>query len=176
MHRDWQYYYFCGTLFKRIGMIGFGFRSLVLISFLILAFGGSLVAQNNITPTLKQQFDLRVVVDGLRMTGGSLRINLYDSDEGFPDNPNLAIASRIVPVDGEMVTVVFKGLNSGTYGIGVLHDEDENGKMSFSAFGLPKEGYTCSNNARGFMGPPKFSRAAFLLDADQMTHKMRIRY
>lgn len=131
------------------------------------------------TPQLgsDQQVDLTVIVEGLRTTGGTLRVSLFDSPDGFPDQPNRARAFINIPVTHAEERVVFRGLPSGTFGIGVLHDEDDNETMTFSLLGWPIEGYACSNNARGLLGPPKFSKAAFELGAGQPPiHRIRMRY
>ena len=45
-----------------------------------------------------------------------------------------------------------------------FHDVNENGKMDTNFIGIPKEPIGISNNAKGFMGPPKFNNAKFLLN------------
>lgn len=39
--------------------------------------------------------------------------------------------------------------------------------MDTNFFGIPKEDYGCSNNARGFMGPPKYDDAKFQLSENK---------
>jgi uncharacterized protein (DUF2141 family) len=39
--------------------------------------------------------------------------------------------------------------------------------MDTKLFGIPKEPYGFSNNAKGFMGPPSFEDAKFVLDHDK---------
>ena len=39
--------------------------------------------------------------------------------------------------------------------------------MDTNLFGIPKEDYGCSNNARGFMGPPKYNDAKFQLTGNK---------
>ena len=44
-------------------------------------------------------------------------------------------------------------------------------------FGIPKEAYGCSNNAKGFMGPPKYEDAKFMLTSKQQhTNRDLIRF
>ncbi|MNT83012.1 hypothetical protein D3C72_2228260 [compost metagenome] len=55
----------------------------------------------------------------------------------------------------------------------VYHDENNNGKLDKNFIGMPKEPVACSNNAKGFMGPPKYEDAKFIITADtKMTIKM----
>jgi uncharacterized protein (DUF2141 family) len=43
----------------------------------------------------------------------------------------------------------------------MFHDENDNNKMDNNFLGIPIEDYGCSNNAKGFMGPPKWIDAKF---------------
>ena len=52
----------------------------------------------------------------------------------------------------------------GTYAIGIFHDANLNNRLDNYFFGVPREQYGFSNNARGFMGPPSFDDAAFKVE------------
>jgi uncharacterized protein (DUF2141 family) len=56
---------------------------------------------------------------------------------------------------------VFRNVAPGTYGISAIHDENNNGKLDTNFIGMPTEDYCASRNARGFMGPPRFTDAKF---------------
>ena len=58
---------------------------------------------------------------------------------------------------------VVKNVPDGTYAVSFVHDKNSNGKMDKNFMGIPKEDYGCSNNAKGFMGPPKWEDAKFEL-------------
>ncbi|MEN8835700.1 MAG: DUF2141 domain-containing protein [Polaribacter sp.] len=49
----------------------------------------------------------------------------------------------------------------------MFYDENNNGKMDTKLFGVPKEPYGFSNNAKGFMGPPSFEEAKFTLASNK---------
>ncbi len=55
-------------------------------------------------------------------------------------------------------------LPPGTYAIGIFHDANLNNRLDNYFFGVPREQYGFSNNARGFMGPPSFEDAAFSVE------------
>jgi len=59
--------------------------------------------------------------------------------------------------------VIFKNLPEKTYAVCVFHDEDSDGKLKTNWLGMPREGVGSSNNAKGRLGPPRFSAAAFPL-------------
>ncbi len=151
------------------------FSSLFSFIFLCSLSISTALAQHE-APGLLPEADLIVVVENLRLTGGTLRVSLFQSESGFPDDPSQAVLYDTVTVRRAYEELHFRGLTPGLYGLGVLHDEDENGVMSFSTFGIPNEGYACSNNARGFMGPPKFQKAAFQVPPGVSVHRVRMRY
>ena len=73
----------------------------------------------------------------------------------------------LVKIKDKKSVVVFKDLPKGEYAVSFVHDENNNKKMDTNFFGIPKEDYGCSNNATGFMGPPKYNDAKFLLSENK---------
>jgi uncharacterized protein (DUF2141 family) len=72
-----------------------------------------------------------------------------------------------VKVISNSVTVFFENLKPGIYAISVYQDIDANGKMNQNFLGIPKEPVGVSNNAEGFMGPPKYEDAKFNLNSNK---------
>jgi uncharacterized protein (DUF2141 family) len=92
--------------------------------------------------------ELRVAVQGVASSSGSLMIGLYDSEEHFRSAiANAATAgllngrSRLVGIAMRAVAgtqgVVLTNLESGTYAVIVFHDENDNGKLDESPWGYP---------------------------------------
>jgi uncharacterized protein (DUF2141 family) len=90
--------------------------------------------------------ELRVAVQGVASSLGSLMIGLYDSEEHFRSAiANAATAgllndrSRLVGIAMRAVAgtqgVVFTNLEPGTYAVIVFHDENDNGKLDESPWG-----------------------------------------
>ena len=107
--------------------------------------------------------NLTVSVSGLKSNTGTVKVGLYNSDETFLKSTYKSIVSEI---KNNEVTVTFIGIPEGEYGISAYQDENNNGKLDRNAMGIPSEDYACSNNAKGFMGPPLFSDAKFNVDKD----------
>ena len=63
--------------------------------------------------------------------------------------------------------MTFENIPEGTYAVSIFHDENNNDKLDSNFIGIPKEDYGCSNNAKGFMGPPKWKDAKFELNSDK---------
>lgn len=73
---------------------------------------------------------------------------------------------RVAASEGE-VSVTFTDVAPGDYAVQVHHDQNGNGKMDFSFFGLPKEPYGFSRDAKPMLAPPKFEKASFpVVDGD----------
>jgi uncharacterized protein (DUF2141 family) len=131
--------------------------------------------------------DLKVVIDGVRSSAGSLMIGLYDSEDHFQNAIKnsakvglLNDSSRLVGISmraiGGTQSVVFTNLQPGTYAVIVFHDENDNGKLDENGWGVPTEGYGFSNNAEGFLGPASFKDAAVTLDQADETVEIRLNY
>jgi uncharacterized protein (DUF2141 family) len=71
--------------------------------------------------------------------------------------------------------VSFQGLAKGTYAVALIHDENANSKMDMAIF-LPKEGFGFSRNPAVVTGPPKFKAAAFAVDADEVSQRVKMKY
>ena len=106
---------------------------------------------------------LTVKFTGLRGRGGVVRAMIWKDAAGFPTQPEKSLAQKSAPVAGPEVELSFSGLQRGTYAVAAYLDENNNGTLDLSIFGWPKEPTAASNGARGLMGPPSFSAAAFEL-------------
>jgi uncharacterized protein (DUF2141 family) len=115
-------------------------------------------------------------IAGLRSSNGYVKIALFHSKEGFPDNPEKALKKQIRGIDSLSCHMSFNNIEYGEYAIGIFHDENGNGEMDTGLFGIPKEGYGASNDAKGFMGPPKYRDAKFTLRSDTLHMKITMNY
>ena len=101
---------------------------------------------------------------------GEIHIAIYDSAEAFEADrgekggaaPGIT-QGTIEMVEPGSVTYRYE-LPPGTYAIGIFHDANLNNRLDNYFFGVPREQYGFSNNARGFMGPPSFEDAAFSVE------------
>jgi uncharacterized protein (DUF2141 family) len=130
---------------------------------------------------------LKVTIDGIASSEGSLMIGLYDSEEHFKtavaNAANVGLLndrSRLVGIAMRAIagsqTVVFTNLAPGTYGIIVFHDANDNGKLDENPWGVPTEGYGFSNNAEGFMSAPTFKDAGVTLDTANRAITITLKY
>ena len=113
--------------------------------------------------------ELIVRVDNIK-EAGEIHIAIYDSAEAFEADrgekggaaPGIT-QGTIEMVEPGSVTYRYE-LPPGTYAIGIFHDANLNNQLDNYFFGVPREQYGFSNNARGFMGPPSFEDAAFSVE------------
>ncbi|HEU4788990.1 MAG TPA: DUF2141 domain-containing protein [Flavobacterium sp.] len=110
-----------------------------------------------------QNVNLTVSVSGLKSDTGVLKVGLYNSDGTFLKSTYKSITSEI---KNNSAIVTFVGIPKGEYGISTYQDENNNGKLDKNIMGIPSEDFACSNNAKGFMGPPAYEDAKFNINKD----------
>tara|TARA_R110002126_G_scaffold277560_5_gene423607 strand:- start:1422 stop:1841 length:420 start_codon:yes stop_codon:yes gene_type:complete len=129
---------------------------------LILAFIFSGISTTN---AQEETFNLTVNISGLSSNKGTLMVGIYNKKENFL---NKQFKGDLAKIENKKSVVVFKNLPKGEYAVSFIHDENDNKKMDTNFIGIPKEDYGCSNNATGFMGPPKYDDAKFQLSENKV--------
>ena len=119
---------------------------------------------------------IRVFAEGLHREAGQVRISLFATPEGFPDQGERCLQWGFARLLGDQAYLVFAPVRPGSYAVAVFHDEDGNGKMRKDWLGRPKEGWGVSRDAQGRFGPPRFEDAAFEAAGDTMTIHLQLRY
>jgi len=120
--------------------------------------------------------DLKVAVAGVRSASGTVMIGLYDSAEGFGVAIKHATEAGLLTDKGRLAgvalraapgtqSIIFTQLHPGRYAVIAFHDENDNGRLDESPWGVPTEGYGFSNDAQGFLTAPSFDAAGLTLDA-----------
>ena len=105
-------------------------------------------------------------------TKGEMHLAIYDDADVFEnDNGEKGGAAKGI-IDG-VIEEVGTGtatyrfvLPNGTYAIGIFVDANYNNEMDRNFFGVPKEQYGFSNDAKGSFGPPSFKDASFTVSGD----------
>jgi uncharacterized protein (DUF2141 family) len=119
---------------------------------------------------------IHVDVEGLRSDRGQVVCALYSSADGFPKDANKVRARIQLAASGRRGVCDFTGLQPGTYAVALFHDENSNGKLDTNFMGVPHEGTGASNNAKGHLGPPKFSDAVFRFSGGRLQLKITVNY
>lgn len=120
---------------------------------------------------------LIVEMKGFRSDKGKALVALFASRDGFPDKPKKAIRRIEVVIKQRAAVAVLDDVAPGTYAVAVLHDEDGDRAMKTGLFGIPREGYGASQDARGRFGPPSFADARFhLRPGRRATTRIKLAY
>lgn len=103
---------------------------------------------------------VQLAIENIRNTNGELRILVFQSSEGFPDDPGRAVFSATKAPAGS-VAIEIPGLQVGQrYAFSVMHDENGDGKLNTNFLGIPKEGIGLSRAPNLWLGKPKFEDCA----------------
>jgi uncharacterized protein (DUF2141 family) len=139
-------------------------------------------------PSSVMASELRITVEGIRSSHGTILIGLYDSLEtftraielsdkdGFLNDPNRFAAVALRANVAMRSAVVLTNLAPGSYAIILFHDENGNGKLDKNALGVPTEPYGFSNNVQGFLGPPAYKEAVMEINADDKAVRIALIY
>lgn len=107
-------------------------------------------------------------IEGLGSTEGQLLVALFRSEDGFPnDQERAADKTSVEPLPGsagEPVSVTFEKVPPGPFAIAVFHDADMDFELDTNWLGIPTEKWGVSNDAAGWLGPPKFSQAELTVE------------
>jgi uncharacterized protein (DUF2141 family) len=115
-------------------------------------------------PAKKTDARIAVNVGNFRNQNGYLGCRLLNQAEGFPESSKGAVQKRVA-ISGKTARCDFENVAPGTYAISVMHDENGNGKLDKSFFGVPTEGYGASNNHTYAMSAPKWEESKFVVEA-----------
>lgn len=124
---------------------------------------------SSFTPQGKPEgFSLKIEVNGLRNSEGTVLFALYNREDAFPDEHYKKYYRKLsgkIVCGASMVT--FENLPEGKYAVNILHDEDDDGKIK-KGIVLPKEGIGFSNyQSISIFNRPAFSKASFNLRGDR---------
>lgn len=107
-----------------------------------------------------QSHTLTVDIGQFKTNTGTVFIALQDTSEK-------AVQRLAVPLTETATKVVFHNVTPGKYAVRFFLDENNNRKLDKGMFGVPKEGWGCSNDVKGTFGPPKFEAMLFSLTTDK---------
>lgn len=149
---------------------------IAVISLSISIVSCALLADMAAEHTSEQTGDIEVHIEGFRNDNGLADVVLFNAKDGFPADKGKGYRQLTAKIENGRADLVFEAIPHGRYAVSVTHDEDSDGKLKVNFIGIPKEGVTASNNAKGSFGPPTFDDAAFKLEARRVSISMKIQY
>lgn len=119
-------------------------------------------------------YSLIIEIENCRSSKGKIYFALYRNERGFMKEEN-AYKLQIFDISLKKNVIILEDLPEGQYAFSCYHDENGNGKLDKNVFGIPREGYGFSNNARGTFGPPSFKQCVFELPR-RSSQRIRLSY
>ena len=115
--------------------------------------------------------EIRILVSNIEEKKGTIHYGVYNNPKLFPDENGKILGgfeevSKVIE-DGLLID----DLEESNYAIAIFHDKNSNDKFD-TFFSIPKEKFGFSNNARVFLGPPKFEDASIFVGQNSIVEIM----
>ncbi len=111
--------------------------------------------------------EVRLRIHNIKTTTGVLRIGVFNSEESFKSEKSyIYIKSKKSAMINDELIVDLK-LEPGTYGISVLDDENDDGKMNWKYITIPREGFGFADYYHTGLKKPRFHNFSFTIDRDE---------
>lgn len=115
-------------------------------------------------------------ITNIKSSKGCIRVAIFQDEKSFKEEkPYKHITALKNDIEDNSLKVSFS-LRPGTYGITVLDDVNNNGKMDYNFIGVPKEGFGFADYFHGGLSRPKFKDFKFIFRENEnlnMTAKFR---
>lgn len=119
---------------------------------------------------------LTIEISGIRNSKGNIAVAVFTDNTSF--NKEETYFEEMYPktslLNKNMIVELM--LKPGVYGISVLDDENEDGKMKYNIFGIPKEGFGFSNFYHTGIFKPDFEDFRFKVNENDTTVYVKMKY
>jgi uncharacterized protein (DUF2141 family) len=120
---------------------------------------------------------IHVKILNIRNSVGAVACALFKSPKGFPTEfLHAATNIMMIKIQDTQARCDFEDIPPGTYALGVIHDENMDGKLATNWAGIPTEGYGFSNDAKALMSAPSFEAARFAYDGRTLDMTISLNY
>ncbi len=131
------------------------------------------LTQAALTHTQARATTVQVTVTNIHNNHGQVLVALCPRADFL--RPHCPWQAR-APASPGAVTLTIPNVPPGTYAAQAFHDENNNGRLDRTFFGLPREAMGFSNNAPLVFGPPSFATAAFPVSGAVTPISFALRY
>lgn len=107
---------------------------------------------------------IQLEVQNIKPSKGNIKVAIFGSEDDFLVDDKAIQGHSVATTNSDKLTIRLEDLPFGTYSIAIYQDLNNNNKLDTNLFGIPKEPYGFSNNARSKWGPPKYEIAKFELN------------
>jgi len=108
---------------------------------------------------------LHVKIVGLPSNAGRVKAAIYNSESAYEAHQG-SFGKSFLPISDHRSEWVLEDIPFGEYALMFYHDANDNQKFDRNVFGLPKERYGFSNDAKPRLGLPSYDAVKFAVDAD----------
>ncbi len=119
---------------------------------------------------------IELIISNIRNKTGIIRIGMYKSDKGYPDNPEVSFSLAKDTIVSGNLRLFIPVKDPGSFGFSILNDENENGKMDYRLGIIPKEGFGFSNNPGIARKAPSFGQTSFKFTGGKKQITVRMVY
>lgn len=117
---------------------------------------------------------LEVRLTGFGSPRGRAVVALFDSEASHTARRG-AVRTGVLPIHDGVARFTATQLPCGIYSVLAFHDENGNGRLDTGTFGIPKEAYGASRDARARTGPPPFDEARFAIERAHVDLRVELR-
>ncbi len=115
--------------------------------------------------------EIKILVSNIEEKKGTIHYGVYNNSKLFPEE-----SGKILGGYQEVSKVIENGLliddlDESYYAIAIFHDKNSNNKFD-TFLSIPKEKFGFSNNAKVFLGPPKFEDASIFVGQNSFVEIM----
>jgi uncharacterized protein (DUF2141 family) len=129
-----------------------------------------------IFPLSQEKTTLNIEITNIRNNKGVFRISVYTAESQYPYHPAKTYMVKKDSLTNRSVRTSINDLLSGQYGLCILDDENNSGKMESNMLGIPYEGFGFANNVQPFLKHPDYDRVLFRLFPGVNHMQLIIRY
>jgi uncharacterized protein (DUF2141 family) len=115
---------------------------------------------------IKPMGSIEIIVNGIKSTNGQINVALYNTSANF-NIIEKAYFKQTYIIKGKSIIITIPNVPVGEYAISLFHDVNKNLQIDKNMLGIPKEGFSFSNNATANFGPPNWSSAKFSVMANK---------
>jgi uncharacterized protein (DUF2141 family) len=120
---------------------------------------------------------IELVISNIRNNKGFIRIGMYTSVNGYPNDPPFSFAFPKDSLINGRLRLFLPVHKSGSYALSFLDDENNNNKMDYRLGIIPKEGFGFSNNPKiKGIKEPSFDDTRFLYSGGKKTLQISMVY
>ncbi len=110
---------------------------------------------------------IKIMVSNIEEEKGAIHFGIYNDSNLFPKEEGKILGGFKKVSEVVKNGFIINNLQESNYAIAIYHDKNSNKKFD-TFLAIPKERYGFSNNAKVFLGPPKFEDASFFVGRDSI--------